>query len=172
MKSWLVVSLLLFPLMLTHCGVKHRIQKNQTYFDTLSPTQQELIEKGKIKEGFLPKMVAMAWGIPSDKIKSKKGKRGEREVWAYFRYRYEREPRRYGVYYIYQRREALMLLRYVLFEKGQVVEFGRPLSTFYSRYGHVTPYRCARISLHSSEGCALLDEILTPHFRTLRRVWY
>lgn len=59
-----------------------RIEKNQQYFDTLSPDAQAGIRAGKVDVGYAPEMVLMALGEP-DRRYTRTMEHGSSEVWAY-----------------------------------------------------------------------------------------
>lgn len=195
MKNRFIISLLLFlplALMLTSCGVKHRIKKHQDYFDLLPSETQELIQKKQIKAGFEPKMVYLAWGKPDDKstqiklVEKKRKRRGKKkkienavETWIYTRYGtdygreyirvYDSERNRYRTHLVNVRRSYLVMDRYVIFEDGKVTEFGRPNYTFYSPLTTIYPSYCSTFGISSIYGCGSFDRMFIPYLKKLKK---
>lgn len=158
-------------LVLPSCGVKHRIEKNQALFDSLSAEQQQLIRKRKIQKNFSPEMVTLSWGHPTAKL-SVKDKKTEIQAWIYARYNYGYEPRR-GIYDYHRLRESVTLLRYVIFTKNKVSEFRARHYTFHQRLRHWSSFYCEVLSMNSDSGCALVGEMIVPRTQTLRKFgWY
>ena len=161
-------------------GIKHRIEKNQDYYDHLSSKDQALIAEKKIKPGFSPKMVAIAWGNPSEK-KFKETTKKATETWIYgysgtdyetetlrvynrsrHRYQYERVDVPYEYYH---------LTKYVVFENGKVSEYewvnekyAKPSSW---RYFYNDP--CDHFGIRSSFGCQQFSSMLRPRLMRLKK---
>lgn len=179
----------LFPLLflgvfLASCAtVGSRIKKDEPYFSSLPADKQQTIKHGQIGTGYSPRMVEIAWGSPPYKKAFSSGKK-TKEVWIYqyegvdyedeyvrpyhpfWGYRHHRHVRRITVPHHY-----LKLARYVLFENGKAVEFGRPNRVFevaeygYRRHHHHYNTRldyCADFGIRDKDACEAVNESFLP----------
>ncbi len=78
-----LASVVLASLLVAGCATPQgRIEKNQSYFDTLSSDAQTKIRAGKVDIGFTRQMVKLALGEP-DNVYTRKTEKGTAEIWAY-----------------------------------------------------------------------------------------
>ena len=78
--SALAVTLLLF----TGCeSVQDRIAQRSAAFQSMSPSDQALVQQGKIREGMSRDAVYIAWGAPNQRGEGRNGSRSV-ENWIYF----------------------------------------------------------------------------------------
>ncbi len=160
------------------CGVKHRIEKNQPYFDRLTPAQQEKIKNKQTDIGFTPQMVYIAWGRPTQKSKSVRANL-TRETWMYSYEGYDTEYQqvlvfnhhngRYENQTITIRHPYLVMSKYVMFENGKEAEYGMPNMTFRAPWGEISASYCGAFSVNSPDGCGMLDSMFIPQLRRLSK---
>ncbi len=62
-----------------------RIRNNPELFNSLAPSEQELIKQGKVAVGFTPEMVKLAVGEP-DRVYTRTDSNGKNESWVYTSY--------------------------------------------------------------------------------------
>lgn len=139
LRSLAVSGAALCALFLSACStVKTRIAENPPAFYTLTPADQQMVERGGIREGFPRDVVYIAWGNPST-VQRTVVDGSESETWVYFgtesypvgnysyypyrsgRYRYYRPI--YDPVYVSQR----YYLKSVTFVKGRVVAWDAPM---------------------------------------------
>ncbi len=96
-----LIILLAISGMLAGCETtQSRINKNQDYFGSLPPAQQELIRKKEISVGFAELDVYLAWGRPNRRIKSE-DTAGSSETWIYTRIE-DYRPHYYAPWYYHR----------------------------------------------------------------------
>ena len=108
-----------------------RIRNNPGLFSSLPPSDQELIQQGKVAVGFTAEMVKLAVGEP-DRIYTRTEASGQSEAWVYTSYSsrggamiyyrgfYHRtHPGMYAYYADYNDREVVERYR-VTFKEGKV----------------------------------------------------
>lgn len=165
---------------LAHCGVEHRVSKNQGYYDRLSPEVRELINTGRIANGFETKSVFLAWGYATDK-RTATTDAGTFETWMYvysgnheekkrLRY-YDPATRQYQTRDVRLKSPYLKVMKFVSFKDGFVIEHGAPDIT----YEHVRFRRnhdfCPVLNVHSPVGCAHVNDILRREIRRMKRLF-
>ncbi|HEY0368783.1 MAG TPA: hypothetical protein VGC85_04235 [Chthoniobacterales bacterium] len=65
----LIACVVSLPLLFAGCTtVQSRISERQEAFHSMSPTDQALVQQGKIREGMSQDAVYIAWGPPSQRI--------------------------------------------------------------------------------------------------------
>jgi len=101
-----VAAFLLVPACST---VSSRIKDNQTYFNSLSPSDQTLVRKGQIKVGLDQKAVLIALGNPARITHKIEGKK-KFEIWTYTRNRAEQVPN-WSYTYVRDRHDRLCAVR-------------------------------------------------------------
>lgn len=164
--------------LLASCGVKHRIKKNREYFDSLPRKDQELIQNKEIAIGFKPKMVYIAWGSTYNISTAARGKTTT-ETWIYTYTGYDTETYKVTVYDednrkfetkdVQIQRDNLTLTKYVIFQNGKVIEFGRPNYTFHYPFSLSCRNYCEQFNIRSKDGCKMFNNMLIPKLEQLAR---
>ena len=108
-----------------------RIRSNLELFNSLAPSDQTLIQEGKVAVGFTPEMVKLAVGDP-DRVYTRTEATGQSETWVYTSYSsrggamlyyrgfyHRRHPGQYAYWLDYNDREVLERYR-VSFKDGKV----------------------------------------------------
>ena len=108
-----------------------RIRQNPELFNSLAPSDQELIKQGKVAVGFTPEMVKLAVGEP-DRVYTRTDAKGKNESWVYTSYTsrggtmvyysgfyHRRHPGMYAYFTDYNDREVVERYR-VMFRDGKV----------------------------------------------------
>lgn len=133
MKRYLLLlGCLLGLAVLAGCSTPQtRIRQNPELFNSLAPTDQDLIKQGKVAVGFTPEMVKLAVGEPN-RVYMRTDAGGKNEAWVYTSYTsrggtmvyysgfyHRRHPGMYAYFADYSDREVVERYR-VTFKDGKV----------------------------------------------------